>query len=165
MNQPVTRSCSSPDGQWVEVSGLKLDTRRRAVAYNLTVRGIHTYHVGAREILVHNTFGCINWAANSVKTFGHTFNKHGAGSKIASRLLGRARGTGTPQGQWLDNDAAAEFLRGAHIAGAGPYSVRLPEGLGQVIMPDGSTVVARAVTIIPNPNGVIRSAFPIVGAP
>ncbi|BCW43996.1 hypothetical protein StoSoilB5_11800 [Arthrobacter sp. StoSoilB5] len=30
-------------------------TSRTALAYNLSIEGIHTYHVGRAEILVHNT--------------------------------------------------------------------------------------------------------------
>jgi hypothetical protein len=36
------------------VSGLKRDTARQGAAYNLSIQGIHTYHVGDNEILVHN---------------------------------------------------------------------------------------------------------------
>ena len=43
------------DGRVVTVSGLEVGTTREALAYNLTVAGIHTYHVGQGEILVHNT--------------------------------------------------------------------------------------------------------------
>jgi RHS repeat-associated protein len=43
------------DGQMITVSGLRFGTAREALAYNLTVEGIHTYHVGEDEVLVHNT--------------------------------------------------------------------------------------------------------------
>nr|WP_179503819.1 polymorphic toxin-type HINT domain-containing protein [Nocardioides daedukensis] len=43
------------DGRAITVSGLRLETAREALAYNLTVEGIHTYHVGNADILVHNT--------------------------------------------------------------------------------------------------------------
>lgn len=43
------------DGRVITVSGLQLGTAREALAYNLSVEGIHTYHVGDDEILVHNT--------------------------------------------------------------------------------------------------------------
>lgn len=43
------------DNQVVEVLGLKDSTRRRAIAYNLSVQGVHTFHVGEHELLVHNT--------------------------------------------------------------------------------------------------------------
>lgn len=124
----------------------------------------HTYYVlaGSTPVLVHNT-NCFNWSAKSTKTFGHTFNTHGAGTKNTRALTDRARSTGQSQGQWLDNDAAAEFLKNAHVSDAGPRSVLLPEGLGQVIMPDGSIVSARAATLVPGPNGAYRTAYPIIG--
>ncbi|MDV8147433.1 polymorphic toxin-type HINT domain-containing protein [Arthrobacter sp. B10-11] len=43
------------DGRTIKVSRLELGTARQAIAYNLEVEGIHTYHVGHDEILVHNT--------------------------------------------------------------------------------------------------------------
>ncbi|RZU16408.1 intein/RHS repeat-associated protein [Kribbella rubisoli] len=42
------------DGKSGRVSGLDLASARRDVAYNLTVEGIHTYHVGRIGVLVHN---------------------------------------------------------------------------------------------------------------
>jgi len=133
--------------------------------WNLTVQRLHTYYVlaGQTPVLVHNSNGCVNWASNSVKTWGHTFKTHGAGAKNTKALTDRARSTNNQQGQWLDNDAAAEFLKGLHVEGAGPRSVRIPDGLGQVIMPDGSIVQARAATIIPSPNGLYKTGFPIIG--
>jgi RHS repeat-associated protein len=151
---------ATPDGEYVRFGDLGPDAYR-GTAYNLTVAGVHTYHVGRNAVLVHND--CINWGANSVPTFGHTFSDHGAGAKVTRSLVGRAARTGTPQGQWLNNDAAAAFLRSVHVEGAGPRSVRLPAGLGQVVHPDGSIGPAKAVTIIPRRDGVIRSAFPIPG--
>ncbi|PWJ02465.1 sugar-binding protein [Streptomyces sp. NWU49] len=141
----------------------KFTERQRT--YDLTINDIHTYYVLAEQapVLVHNSNGCINWASNSVKTWGHTFKTHGAGAKNTKALTDRARSTGNQQGQWLDNDAAAEFLKGLHVEGAGPRSVRIPDGLGQVIMPDGSIVQARAATIVPSPNGLYKTGFPIIG--
>jgi hypothetical protein len=98
-----------------------------------------------------------------VKTFGHTFKTHGAGAKNTNALTDRARSTGNQQGQWLDNDSAAGFLREVHVEGSGPRSVRIPDGLGQVIRPDGSIVPARAATLVPGKNGLYKTGFPIVG--
>lgn len=42
------------DGRALAVSGLRVTTARAALAYNLEVAGVHTYHVGADEVLVHN---------------------------------------------------------------------------------------------------------------
>lgn len=173
---------SPSENRWVEAGQLKpamtlltddgttvIVTANRAYAkhartYNLTVDDLHTYYVLAGEtpVLVHNS-NCTNWAANSVKTWGHTFKTHGAGAKNTKALTDRARSTGNQQGQWLDNDGAAEFLKGLHVEGAGPRSVRIPDGLGQVIMPDGSIVQARAATIVPSPNGLYKTGFPIIG--
>jgi len=50
--------------------------------------------------------------------------------------------------------ASVQYLRG-------PGSTRLPEGLGQVIMPDGSIVPATHATLVPVEGGGFRSAFPI----
>ncbi|WP_158100378.1 hypothetical protein, partial [Streptomyces thermovulgaris] len=160
-------------GQWlktsagthVQITAVNRWTTQHATVHNLTVNNLHTYYVlaGGTPVLVHNSNGCVNWAANSVKTWGHTFKTHGAGAKNTKALTDRARSTGNQQGQWLDNDAAAEFLKGLHVEGAGPRSVRIPDGLGQVIMPDGSIVQARAATIVPSPNGLYKTGFPIIG--
>ncbi|MFK4087814.1 polymorphic toxin-type HINT domain-containing protein [Kribbella sp. NPDC020789] len=49
----------SADGRKVRVLGLAAETAHEALAYNLSVAGIHTYHVvaGAAAVLVHNQ-GC-----------------------------------------------------------------------------------------------------------
>ncbi|MFE5940320.1 polymorphic toxin-type HINT domain-containing protein [Streptomyces sp. NPDC056470] len=150
-------------GTYVQITAIQRWTAAVSV-YNLTVTDAHTYYVlaGKTPVLVHNS-NCPNWAANSVKTWGHTFKTHGAGAKKTKALTDRARSTGNQQGQWLDNDAAAEFLKGVHVEGAGPRSVRIPDGLGQVIMPDGSIVRARSATIVPSPNGLYKTGFPIIG--
>ncbi|WP_338672049.1 polymorphic toxin-type HINT domain-containing protein [Streptomyces sp. SCSIO 30461] len=152
------------DGTDVQVREVR-DRYGRQRTHDLTVDGFHTYYVlaGKTPVLVHNSNGCVNWASNSVKTWGHTFKTHGAGAKNTKALTDRARSTGNQQGQWLNNDAAAEFLKGLHVEGAGPRSVRIPDGLGQVIMPDGSIVQARAATIVPSPNGLYKTGFPIIG--
>ena len=46
------------DGRVVTVRGIDPTTAHDALAYNLTVAGIHTYHVGAHHILVHNSELC-----------------------------------------------------------------------------------------------------------
>ncbi|HEY0791533.1 MAG TPA: RHS repeat-associated core domain-containing protein [Chthoniobacterales bacterium] len=93
--------------------------------------------------------------------FGHTFETHGEGSKTTANLQGRAAGTGDPQGQWLDNQQAADVLS-QHYPLSGPKQIDIPPGLGQVINPDGTTDpnVTRA-QVVPKRDGTIRSAFPI----
>lgn len=98
-----------------------------------------------------------NW--RSGREFHHTFNTHGQGARNARNLLGRANSTNTPQGQWLNNQEAANFLSTLNLAG--PASTRIPDGLGQVIMPGGSVVPATWARVVPMPGGGFRTAFPI----
>ncbi|WP_328319724.1 Hint domain-containing protein [Streptomyces sp. NBC_00388] len=154
----------SPGGAPFRVTAVS-DQRGRERTYDLTVGGLHTYYVlaGGAPVLVHNSNDCVNWAVSSVKTWGHTFKTHGAGAKNTKSLTDRARSTGKQQGQWLDNGAAADFLKGIHVQGFGPRAVRIPDGLGQVIMPDGSIAQAGAATIVPSSNGLYKTAYPITG--
>ena len=106
------------DEQWnrIEVAGLDPGTTRRDLAYNLTVEGIHTYHVGAADILVHNT--------------GHDCGT-GAGDDIlaASDQAGAANG---------GDDAlqAARAARDAKAAEVGRSKATVTGGYG----PDGRPV-------------------------
>ncbi|HEV2889971.1 MAG TPA: LamG-like jellyroll fold domain-containing protein [Frankiaceae bacterium] len=46
---------AASDGRLVGVDGVSFTGAYTATAYNLTVQGVHTYHVGPRGVLVHNT--------------------------------------------------------------------------------------------------------------
>lgn len=83
-------------------------------------------------------------------TFGRGFSEHGAGAKNAKSLTDRARSTGNPQGQWLDNDKALEVLKTHHDPNGGVCDVELPPGMGKFIMPDGEIVEANYVRLVPN---------------
>jgi RHS repeat-associated protein len=97
----------------------------------------------------------------SVKQFGHTFTGHGSGARMTQNLAGEAAGVGEPRGQWLNNVDAANFLSSLELDGAA--SVRIPEGLGQVVNPDGSIVPAVWAYVLPFTRGSgIRTAYPIV---
>lgn len=64
---------TTADGRALAVSReVDLRTRTTAIAYNLTVAGLHTYHIGATGVLVHNT--CPNISEDG---FIHSFTKHG----------------------------------------------------------------------------------------
>ena len=93
------------------------------------------------------------------KIFGHTFTRHGQGSKNFSRLQGRAAGTGTPQGQWLNDQQAANFLSNLNLSG--PAHVRIPNGLGRVILPNGSVTHTGWAFVKPSPTGT-RTAYPML---
>ncbi|KYF62435.1 hypothetical protein BE15_18595 [Sorangium cellulosum] len=107
--------------------------------------------------------GGLKWGNPASRpAYGHTFDTHGAGAKNTNALLGRARGPkGGPQGQWLDNNAAAKWLAEQRSGINAPTTVPLPEGMGQVIRSDGSIVPATKATLVPLPNGGYRTAFPV----
>jgi hypothetical protein len=126
--------------------------------YNFEVADFHTYFVGKQGAWVHNTGCAIN--PKSVKQFGHTFTKHGAGAKITKKLMDRARTTSKSQGQFLNNNAAAIFLNQYKNISM-PKIVNLPSGLGQVISPSGIISKANRVQIVPKKGGGIKTAYPI----
>ncbi len=131
--------------------------------FNFEVEEVHSYFVGTFGAWVHNaSTGGVEAAGNwkSVRQFGHTFSEHGAGAKNTGRLVDRARGTGNPQGQWLNNEAAAEILGALKVDG--PATFRIPKGLGQVIKPDGTIVTTEWATAVPRGDG-LRTAFPVLG--
>lgn len=102
----------------------------------------------------------LNWAWKSKPTWRHTFLHHGQGAKITKSLADTAR-TGGPQGQWLNNEAAAQFLAAQRPYIQGPTSMSIPQGLGQVVMPNGSVVSATRATLVPSANGGFVTAYPI----
>ncbi|MEN8650053.1 RHS repeat-associated core domain-containing protein [Streptomyces sp. 21So2-11] len=103
----------------------------------------------------------LNWNEKSRPTFGHTFSEHGEGVKKTQQLTDRARSTGNDQGQWLDNSKALEFLRVHYDPEGGVRDIPIPEGLGQVIKPDGGIIEPTHVRMIPKPDGSYKSVFPV----
>lgn len=98
---------------------------------------------------------CNNWK--------HTFETHGHGSKNTRKLRGRAGSENRQQGQWLNNEIAAEWIFDNRNFINGPFTdLPLPKGLGQVILPDGTVTPATHARIVPLPDGTVRTAFPIV---
>ncbi len=166
-----------PDIGWVEVAHLRVgnelltesaetaivsgvyDTGEVQATYNFEVADINTYYVSAAKVLVHNCSDVVKSAVNwkSRKQFGHTFSEHGVGAKNTKRLADRARGTGNSQGQWSDNQQAAEFLDALQLDG--PASVRIPQGLGRVIRSDKSIAQADWAVAVPSSGG-LRTAYP-----
>ena len=97
-----------------------------------------------------------NW--KSVKQFGHTFTEHGA-KRALQELIDRARALG-PQGRWLENDKAAEYLSQFQGKLSGPTTIPLPPGLGQIMNADGSVVPAVQAILVPSATG-LKTAYPI----
>ena len=122
---------------------------RTATVYNFEVENTHTYFVGQSDLWVHNFCGIegLKWGWTSKKTWGHTFLRHG--KKQSQSLIDRARTKG-PQGRWLDDKAAAEYLegevkklidRGIH---EGVHLIDIPEGLGEIITVGANNVPVRS---------------------
>ncbi|WP_139191635.1 DUF637 domain-containing protein [Variovorax sp. CF079] len=91
--------------------------------------------------------------------FGHTFDTHGQGQ--TEFLTKRAAGSGTPTGQFLDDQAAAHLIQeNLSNLSNGAISIPLPSGFpARVIMPDGTYAPASSVRIVPGRGGV-KTAYP-----
>jgi hypothetical protein len=91
--------------------------------------------------------------------FGHTFTTHGQNS--TNFLTQRAKGSGQAQGQFLDDQAAAKFIRdNIDKVQNGAVSLPVPEGLSvRIINPDGSYSPAATIRLVPGGNGV-KTAYP-----
>ena len=91
--------------------------------------------------------------------FGHTFSKHG--QDATSFLTQRAKGSGQAQGQFLDDQAAAQFIQhNLDKVKGGAVSLPVPEGLSvRIINPDGSFSPAKTIRLVPGGNGV-KTAYP-----
>ncbi|WP_344844083.1 RHS repeat-associated core domain-containing protein [Kribbella ginsengisoli] len=80
----------SADGRRFTIGGLKTGGARQAAAYNLSVEGIHTYHVGPDELLVHNA--CVI-PRITPRGLQHSFGRH------AEQWFGREVGA-SKMGEW-----------------------------------------------------------------
>ncbi|WP_288907052.1 MULTISPECIES: polymorphic toxin-type HINT domain-containing protein, partial [Bacteroidota] len=134
--------------------------------YNFTVDEFHTYFVSKHNVLVHNGTPC-NW--KSVKLFSHTFSVHGSGKKITKSLTGRLE-TGNPQGQWTNNQKAADFLMSdenykkiVNLKAGDAIDIDLPQGMGTVLSKvDGKVITSPAtkVTVVRGSENFIKTAIP-----
>ncbi len=137
-------------GRAVTVKGLNPASAYTALAYNLTVAGIHTYHVGNQHILVHNTTACDPTA----ETFFRTMSKSHAEELHAT---GRVPATGetfiSPSAKF-SSDYDGTMVR---------FSVRsgTTEALSSVGVRDTSAVTARAFPDMPivSPGWSSTSAY------
>ena len=170
-------------GSWLRVSGLRVEKERTSV-YNLDVEEFDSYFVGKLGVWAHNTSGCrgVRGAPGpgggghgesllalppgrtenplSRPLFGHSYSRHGPKRSVQS-LIDRARATGNPQGQWLDEhgivEAATTFPGRITV-----HDVPIAHGRGRVIMPDGTIVPAtRARVVLNTRTGGVRVTYPI----
>jgi hypothetical protein len=109
------------DGRILTVSGLEPETGREVPAYNLSVEGIHTYHVGQNEVLVHNTCG-INLPTPQVESvklqnlvnnlYKGTTNPNRVGNGTTMDAIRHELVTSTPVGNRFHSTKGQETLRG-----------------------------------------------------
>jgi hypothetical protein len=150
------------NGEYVVVEKVQHEFLENPVwVYNFEVSDDHTYFVGENAVGVHNECTGKN-ARPSKVTYGHTVEKHGAQNTIG--LRGTAASTRIPQGQWLHNENAKNFLdtlTNPNIGEANKKIFEIPDGLGQIITPNGDTLPANKAMVCFKPDGTIRTAYPI----
>lgn len=95
------------------------------------------------------------------KTFGHTFTTHG--DDMTNFLIKRASGSGMVQGQFLNNQKAAQFiLENVDKTAKGAVNIPIPKGFpARVIMPDGTFKTATHIRLVPSGGGV-KTAYPLI---
>lgn len=97
------------DGRVITVSALRLDEVRETLAYNLSVEGIHTYHVGESEILVHNTCGPLTGAQSR-----QALDYLGVDTRrVVGRIEGREPVYQLPDGRVITRDLDGHVPSGA----------------------------------------------------
>ncbi|MBW9214981.1 HINT domain-containing protein [Mumia sp. zg.B53] len=123
-------------GREVSVSGLRVGTAREALAYNLSVEGIHNYHVGDDKILVHNTCNVRGlWQITKEGTAATKQGPFGTVSKSKSDALWWSRDTAGHGGStwkvytessrrliWrADANQYGDFIIGKHKSDVGTF--------------------------------------------
>jgi hypothetical protein len=104
---------------------------RWTTAYNLTVQGVHTYHVGRRALLVHNSNTCGVGGQGAVTHLHHTVPREilkQLPEDVANNPLVRGR-AGAPNRWPVPRGHHVDIHRGA---GGGAYNQRWKDELGQL---------------------------------
>ena len=93
--------------------------------------------------------------------FGHTFTEHGANTNV-EYLEYRAKGSGNPIGQFLDDQAAARFIEeNIKKTANGAVTLPIPENIpARIFLPDGSTIAPQGIHLVPGGGGV-KTAYPV----
>ena len=93
--------------------------------------------------------------------FGHTFTEHGATTNV-EYLKYRAKGSGNPIGQFLDDQAAARFIEeNIKKTANGAVTLPIPENIpARIFLPDGSTIAPQGIHLVPGGGGV-KTAYPV----
>ncbi|MEX6232414.1 RHS repeat domain-containing protein [Providencia hangzhouensis] len=96
----------------------------------------------------------------SKPTYGHTFIDHGQKLK-PQQLMDRARAKNHQIGQYLDDNAAANFISDVAKKGPGVHDVPLPNNIsGRGYLPNGVEIKPDMARVVVKPDGSIRTSFP-----
>jgi RHS repeat-associated protein len=131
----VGDSVLTADGRLAEVIRFDASTSSTGTAYNLTVAGLHTYHVGLGAVLVHNTCGRGLWRITKEGTEARKFHPtFGTFSKSRSDGLWWTRDRAGHASTWkvyeetdtglrwrADADEYGDFLTGKHKGDVGRF--------------------------------------------
>ncbi|QGJ68576.1 Hypothetical protein PBC10988_2370 [Planctomycetales bacterium 10988] len=108
--------------------------------------------------------------------WGHTWQDHGGQrgtgwhrSRAASQAGNKPDGTpkwrdakaDPQQGFWTDNQQAAGHIEQQSL-NVGYNEICIPEGMGNVVFPDGTVKNATTARVIVNADGTINTAYPVV---
>jgi RHS repeat-associated protein len=108
-------SVLTADGRLVRVGAFEHE-KQRGTAYNLTIEGVHTYHVGAAALLVHNTCGPLTGAQSR-----DALEYLGVDTKrIVGRIKGREPVYRLPDGRAITRDLDGHVKSGAWKVGRRP---------------------------------------------
>lgn len=136
------------------------------VADMLTLGFASKYKIGGEVIVVGAERVMITNAAKesiqlTKKTFGHTFTTHG--DDLTNFLINRAKGSGVAQGQFLNNQKAAQFiLDNVGKTANGAVNIPIHKSFpARIIMPDGTFKAATHIRLVPGGGGV-KTAYPLI---
>ncbi len=121
-------------GRLSTVSGLQGGTERRALAYNLSVQGIHTYHVGEQAVLVHNSCGELADDVILVRGGTNDPDRFAGGSGVVTGPNGLLSGVSVFRGRTVGDAVRAGGIRNGQVGVATVGDIR---AAGGKVVPDG----------------------------
>jgi len=121
-------------------------------------RGQGSLEKGLQDLI--ETDAKFKWGnPKSGPTYGHTFLDHTQRLK-PQQLIDRATAKGHQIGQWLDDNAAAQFIADVAQKGPGTYDVPVPARMGRSFLPNGTELQPDMARVVVKPDGSVRTAFP-----
>ncbi len=133
------------DRRQIAVSGFRLGKERTTLAYNLSIAGVHTYHVGEEAVLVHNECSDVAYQgvrhirdeiAREGKNGSHSWAARMSDDELGSYLDGfitRGGGQRLDDGAlgWYDPDRGIAIIQRSEYSMTG-YSMPYSDFLGRL---------------------------------